>query len=61
VTDALILHEGIGVLASGFRADLTILDRNPLSCPLDDLPGTEVLATFLAGKIVHDSGFAAVT
>jgi predicted amidohydrolase YtcJ len=51
--------QGIGVLAPGFHADLAILDRDPLSCPLEDLPGTKVLATYLAGEVVHDTGFMA--
>jgi predicted amidohydrolase YtcJ len=49
--------EGIGMLSPGYHADLTIVDRDPLSCPLEDLPGTSVLATYLGGEIVyeHDS------
>ncbi|MGH7905668.1 MAG: amidohydrolase [Candidatus Binataceae bacterium] len=45
----------IGSLSPGFQADITIVDRNPLTCPVDDLPGTTVLRTLLGGRIVHDS------
>lgn len=47
--------EGIGMLAPGYRADLTVVDRDPLSCPLDDLPDTNVLATYLGGRVVYDN------
>lgn len=45
--------EGIGSLAPGNHADLCIVDRNPLQCPLEDLPQTEVRATLLGGTVVH--------
>lgn len=37
--------EGIGSLAPGHHADLIVLDRDILSCPLEDLPTTQVLST----------------
>ena len=45
--------EGIGSLEPGNHADLCVVDRNPLECPVEDLPGTRVLATFLEGEPVH--------
>jgi predicted amidohydrolase YtcJ len=48
--------EGVGTLGAGDHADLVIVDRDPLTCPLDDLPGTVVLRTVLAGRSVYDSG-----
>jgi len=48
--------EGIGTLTPGNHADLIIVDRDPLSCPLDDLPKTRVLRTVLGGKTVYDAG-----
>ena len=45
--------EGIGSLAPGHHADLCIVDRNPLECPVEDLPATEVRATLLGGEPVH--------
>ncbi|HZG96972.1 MAG TPA: amidohydrolase family protein [Nocardioidaceae bacterium] len=47
---------GIGTLEPGGHADLVLLDRDPLTCDVDDLPGTEVLATYLGGALVHDAG-----
>lgn len=46
----------IGAIAPGFHADFAILDRNPLSCALEDLAGTVILATVLGGEVVHDTG-----
>ena len=48
--------EGIGTLAPGSHADIAILDRDPLSCDLDTLPGTRVLRTLLGGETVFDAG-----
>jgi predicted amidohydrolase YtcJ len=48
--------EGIGTLAPGNHADLLVVDRDPLACPLDDLPGTGVLRTMLGGETVYDAG-----
>ena len=48
--------DGIGNLAQGSHADLAILDRNPVTCDLDDLPTTQVLRTHVGGRIVHDNG-----
>lgn len=45
--------EGIGSLEAGHHADLCIVDRNPLDCPVEDLPGTTVHATLLAGEPVY--------
>lgn len=53
---AVIGWEGVGVLAPGAHADIAIVDRDPLTCPLEDLPGVHVLRTMLAGRTVHDSG-----
>jgi predicted amidohydrolase YtcJ len=45
--------EGIGTLAAGNHADLIVVDRDPLTCKLEDLPATEVLMTMLGGKTIH--------
>jgi hypothetical protein len=48
-----VLHwEGIGSLEPGNHADLIVVDRDPLSCPLDDLPDTQVITTLLGGRTV---------
>lgn len=44
--------EGIGSLEPGHHADLVIVDRDPLTCPVDDLPDTRVIATLLGGRTV---------
>jgi len=48
--------EGIGTLAPGSRADLIVVDRNPLECPLDTLAGTRVLRTVVDGRSVFEGG-----
>ena len=48
--------EGVGSLAPGSHADLTIVDRDTLSCPVEDLAGTRVLRTMFSGETVHDTG-----
>jgi predicted amidohydrolase YtcJ len=45
--------EGIGTLAPGFHADLAVLDRDPVTCPLEELADAQVLATYLGGEPVH--------
>jgi hypothetical protein len=46
----------IGSLAPGNHADLVIVDRDPVTCPVKDLCGTRVLRKLLGGRTVHDSG-----
>jgi predicted amidohydrolase YtcJ len=47
---------GIGALLPGHHADIAIVDRDPLTCSEDDLPGTRVLRTLVGGRTVHDTG-----
>jgi hypothetical protein len=47
---------GIGTLEPGSHADVVVVDRDPLSCELDDLPSTRVQLTLLSGRPVHDAG-----
>lgn len=51
----LMQWKGIGALQPGFKADLTIVDRNPLSCAIGELPGTQVLRTVLDGADIFDT------
>jgi predicted amidohydrolase YtcJ len=44
--------DDIGSLRPGHHADLVILDRDPLTCPLDDLPDARVITTMLGGQTV---------
>lgn len=46
----------VGTLKTGNHADITIVDRNPLQCDVEDLAATKVLRTLLAGDTVFDSG-----
>jgi predicted amidohydrolase YtcJ len=43
---------GVGDLRPGSYADLILLDRDPVTCALDDLPDIRVLATVVAGRAV---------
>lgn len=43
-----------GSIEKGKLADLILLDRDPLTCPIDDLAKTRVLTTWLAGKAVFE-------
>jgi predicted amidohydrolase YtcJ len=57
VNNARLMHwQGIGALEPGYEADLAIVDRNPLTCDLAELPQTRVLKTVLGGKEVFDAG-----
>ena len=44
--------DGIGSLVPGQHADLVVVDRDPLRCPVEDLPDTRVIATLLGGRTV---------
>ncbi|HSI63935.1 MAG TPA: amidohydrolase, partial [Candidatus Saccharimonadia bacterium] len=50
----LFLDHVTGTLEKGKAADLILVDRDPLSCPIDDLSQTAVLKTWLAGKLVYE-------
>ena len=43
-----------GKLVPGYLADLVVLDRDPLACPLEELPDVQVVATMLGGRWVHN-------
>jgi hypothetical protein len=56
VNNAKMMHwDGIGALKAGYKADFTIVDRNPLTCPIEDLPKAQVFRTVLGGKDVFDT------
>jgi predicted amidohydrolase YtcJ len=42
-----------GRIAPGMRADLTVLDGDPVTIPADELPGVAVRATIVDGRTVH--------
>ena len=41
-----------GRLRPGYQADVIILDRDPLACPVPEIRGTRVLATIIDGEPV---------
>ncbi len=43
-----------GTLVPGRLADLVVLDRDPVTCPADELRDVEVVATMVAGRWVHN-------
>jgi predicted amidohydrolase YtcJ len=42
-----------GTLAPGMLADLVVLDRDPVTIPVTQLPHVRVLATLVGGRITH--------
>jgi len=48
--------DGVGTLAPGSHADLIVVDRDPLECPLETLAATRVLRTLVGGRVVWDAG-----
>jgi predicted amidohydrolase YtcJ len=49
----LFLDDVAGSIEAGKFADLIVLDRDLLTVPEDQIAGTQVLRTFLGGKLVH--------
>jgi predicted amidohydrolase YtcJ len=45
-----------GILAAGRLADLAVLDRDPLTAPLDALDELQCSLTMVGGRVVHWSG-----
>ena len=43
-----------GRLMPGLLADLVVLDRDPLGCPVEELPDVTIVATMLGGRWVHN-------
>jgi predicted amidohydrolase YtcJ len=56
INNAYLNHEEKekGSLEVGKLADLIIIDRDILGCPLGDLPQTEVITTIVGGKVVYE-------
>lgn len=44
----------LGQIAPGYRADFTVLDRNPLTCASEKLLDTRVLQTWISGERVFE-------
>jgi predicted amidohydrolase YtcJ len=44
-----------GRLLPGYLADLVVLDRDPVTCPVEELPEVQVVATMVGGRWLHNS------
>ena len=44
-----------GMIAVGTRADLTVMGGDPVACTVDELPELPIVATVVAGEVVHRS------
>lgn len=47
------LEDKIGSLEEGKLADFIVLDRDILTCPVDEIRETSVLSTYLNGRLVY--------
>ena len=58
VNNAYLHHEEKekGSLEVGKLADFIIIDRDYLTCPVDDIPQTQVLQTVVGGRVVFERG-----
>jgi len=50
----LFLEDRVGSLEAGKLADFVVLDRDLLTCPEDDIRATQVLTTYLNGKVIYE-------
>jgi predicted amidohydrolase YtcJ len=50
----LFLEDQIGSLEEGKLADLIVVDKDLLKCPVDEVKDTQVLRTYLGGKLVYE-------
>ena len=48
-----------GAIAPGMDADFVVLDRDPLTCPEDEIREIRPVRTFLAGEEIYSAGAAA--
>jgi hypothetical protein len=51
----LFLDSVAGSLEAGKLADMIVLDRDLLTCPVNEITSTRVLRTYVAGRLVHNS------
>lgn len=49
-------EDRLGSIEPGKLADLVVLSQDIMTIPEDRIPGTEVLATLVGGRAVHDTG-----
>lgn len=56
VADALNKHTGRNRIAPGYPADLAVVEPDPFTTPLADLPAVRAVATVVAGRVAWRSG-----
>jgi predicted amidohydrolase YtcJ len=52
----LLQWNDIGALKPGHHGDLIVVDRDPLTCSVDEIGRAHVLRTLFAGNTVYDAG-----
>jgi predicted amidohydrolase YtcJ len=50
----MFLDDRTGSLEEGKLADFIVVDRDPLTCPMDDIKDTQCLRTYLSGKLIYE-------
>jgi predicted amidohydrolase YtcJ len=50
----MFLEDQVGSLEEGKLADLIVVDKDLLKCPVDEVKDTQVLRTYLGGKLVYE-------
>ena len=49
----MFMEKDIGSLETNKLADLIVIDRDVLTCPVDEIKDTKVLRTYVGGKLVY--------
>ncbi len=51
----LFWEDQLGSIEPGKLADLVVLDRNILTCPVDDIQDAKVMLTMVGGETVYEA------